>query len=264
LWTPVVTGDLINVIARSVKLVDAMDESILEALKSPARKLFLLFFSNGLLTFAHTTLVTVLGERIGLRLHAQAMDTLLAQDLAFFDRTQSGELVARLAADIGEFQSTFKKLVTQGLKSATLSLGVAYQLFRLSPPLTLTLLATMPPAYFGLMFYGKFLRILRRQSKDWEAVSAGIAGEAVGNIRTVRSLSAEQAELALYREARNECSKASSLFGMHMGVFRGLTNTAIGGMVLVVLYNGGRLVAKGEMSPGDLMAFMIATQAAQR
>ncbi|KAJ2642047.1 hypothetical protein GGH99_008806, partial [Coemansia sp. RSA 1285] len=37
LWTPVVTGDLINVIARSVKLVAAMDESVLEALRSPAR-----------------------------------------------------------------------------------------------------------------------------------------------------------------------------------------------------------------------------------
>ncbi|KAJ1940622.1 hypothetical protein EC988_006982, partial [Linderina pennispora] len=264
LWTPVVTGDLINVIARSVKLAGEMDESILAALRSPARKLFVLFFTNGLLTFAHTTLVTVLGERLGLRLHALAMETLLAQDLAFFDRTQSGELVARLTSDIGEFQSTFKRLVTQGLKSLTLSVGVAYQLFRLSTPLTLTLLATMPPAYLGLVLYGRFLRVLRRQAKDWEAVSAGVAGEAMANIRTVRALAAEDAELLLYRSARNESSKASSLFGMHMGVFRGLTNTSIGAMVLVVLYNGGRLVARGDMSPGDLMAFMIATQSAQR
>ncbi|KAI9502507.1 P-loop containing nucleoside triphosphate hydrolase protein [Coemansia spiralis] len=49
-----------------------------------------------------------------------------------------------------------------------------------------------------------------------------------------------------------------------MGAFRGLTNTAIGAMVLLVLYNGGRLVARGDMEPGDLMAFMLATQHAQR
>ncbi|KAJ2795765.1 hypothetical protein H4R21_004979, partial [Coemansia helicoidea] len=123
LWTPVVTGDLINVIARSVRLVAAMDASVVEALRSPARKLLALFVANGLLTFAHTTLVTILGERIGGRLHAQAMDTLLWHDLAFFDSAQSGGLAARLSSDVAEFQSTFKKLVTQGLKSATLTAG---------------------------------------------------------------------------------------------------------------------------------------------
>ncbi|KAI8322064.1 P-loop containing nucleoside triphosphate hydrolase protein [Martensiomyces pterosporus] len=264
LWTPIVTGDLINVIARSVRLVEAMDESVLEALKSPAKKLFVLFFANGLLTFAHTTLVTILGERIGMRLHTMAMNTLLSHDLSFFDSAQSGELVSRLTMDVAEFQSTFKKIITQGLKSATLSAGVLYQLLRLSPQLSLTLLSTMPVAYFGLAYYGRFLRVLRKESREWESISTGIASEAIGNIRTVRSLSAESAELSLYKEVRSEASVANNRFGFHMGVFRGLTNTSIGTMVLVVLYNGGRLVTKGDMTPGDLMAFMIATQSAQK
>ncbi|KAJ2582609.1 hypothetical protein GGH95_001441, partial [Coemansia sp. RSA 1836] len=263
LWTPVVTGDMINVIARSIQAL-AFDEGMLEALRSPAKKLFVLFVANGLLTFAHTTLVTVLGERIGMRLHSQAMQSLLNHDLAFFDSAQSGELVSRLTADVAEFQSTFKKLVTQGLKSVTLTAGVAARLVWLSPQLTLTLVSTMPAAYFGLMYYGRFLRVLRRETREWEAISSGIAGEAISSIRTVRALSAEAAELALYREARSEASACSNRFGLHMGAFRGLTNVAIGSMVLAVLYRGGQLVARAEMMPGDLMAFMIATQAAQR
>ncbi|KAJ2555595.1 hypothetical protein EV175_002229 [Coemansia sp. RSA 1933] len=264
LWTPIVTGDLINVIARSVRLVSAMDASVLEALRSPARKLLALFVANGLLTFAHTTLVTVLGERIGMRLHIQALDALLAHDLAFFDAAQSGSLVARVSTDIAEFQTTFKKLVTQGLKAATLTVGVAWQLVCLSPQLTLTLVSTMPVAYFGLAYYGRFLRGLRRAAREWDALAAGIAGEAIGSIRTVRALSAETAELQLYNEARGEAAAHSNRFGLHMGAFRGLTNTSIGAMVLVVLYNGGRLVSRGDMAPGDLMAFMLATQHAQK
>ncbi|KAJ2743903.1 hypothetical protein GGI20_003379 [Coemansia sp. BCRC 34301] len=263
LWTPVVTGDLINVIARSIQAA-AFDEGTLEALGSPAKKLLVLFVANGLLTFAHTTLVTVLGERVGMRLHSQAMHSLLNHDLAFFDSSQSGELVSRLTADVAEFQSTFKKLVTQGLKSLTLTAGVAVRLAWLSPQLTLTLVSTMPAAYFGLMYYGRFLRVLRRKAQEWEAISSGIAGEAISSIRTVRALNAEVAELALYREARSEASACSNRFGLHMGAFRGLTNVAIGSMVLSVLYRGGQLVARAEMTPGDLMAFMIATQAAQR
>ncbi|KAJ2430872.1 hypothetical protein GGF41_000792, partial [Coemansia sp. RSA 2531] len=202
--------------------------------------------------------------RIGMRLHSQAMQALLNHDLAFFDSAQSGELVSRLTADVAEFQSTFKKLVTQGLKSVTLTAGVVARLVWLSPQLTLTLVSTMPAAYLGLMYYGRFLRVLRRETREWETVSSGIAGEAISSIRTVRALSAESAELALYREARSAESACSNRFGMHMGAFRGLTNVAIGSMVLSVLYRGGQLVARAEMTPGDLMAFMIATQAAQR
>ncbi|KAJ1992880.1 hypothetical protein GGI25_002682 [Coemansia spiralis] len=260
LWTPVVTGDLVNAIARGISLAGGS----VEALRAPAQKLLVLFAANGLLTFAHTALVTVLGERIGMRLHVRALRTLLAHDLAFFDAAQSSGLVSRISADIAEFQTTFKKLVTQGLKAATLTTGVAWQLVRLSPQLTLTLISTMPLAYVALACYGRLLRRLRRTAKEWDAIAAGVAGEAIANIRTVRALSAERAELALYAEARTEAAAGSSRFGLHMGAFRGLTNTAIGAMVLLVLYNGGRLVARGDMEPGDLMAFMLATQHAQR
>ncbi|KAJ1883845.1 hypothetical protein LPJ66_010898, partial [Kickxella alabastrina] len=262
LWTPLVTGDLINVIARSVRL--SLDDSILDALRSPARKLLCLFVANGLLTFAHATLVTILGERIGLRLHLQALDALLGHDMAFFDAAQSGDLAARLAVDIGEFQTTLKRIVSQGVKAATLTVGVAFQLVRLSPTLAGALAATMPPVYVALALYARLLRALRREARGWEGIATGVASEALGGVRTVRALGAEQAELRLYAEARGEAAAAASRFGLHMGAFRGLTNTAVGTMVLVVMYGGGRLVAQGDMTPGDLMAFMIATQAAQR
>ncbi|KAJ1721284.1 hypothetical protein LPJ53_004180 [Coemansia erecta] len=266
LWMPVVTGDLINVIARSIRTAaSALDDTqLLDALRSPARRLLLLFVANGLLTFAHTTLVTVLGERVGGRLHMQALRALLHHDLGFFDRARSGELVARVTADVGEFTSTFKRLVTQGVKASVLALGVGVQLVRISPALTLALAASMPAAYAALALYGRRLRGMRREALRWDALCAGVAGEAVAGVRTVRALGAEQAELELYAEARMEAGAAASRFGMHMGAFRGLTNVAIGGMVLTVLHSGGRLVARGELAAGDLMAYMLATQAAQR
>ncbi|KAJ2777127.1 hypothetical protein GGI15_004613 [Coemansia interrupta] len=266
LWMPVVTGDLINVIARSIREASSSlaDTQLADSLRSPARRLLLLFVANGLLTFAHTTLVTVLGERLGGRLHLQAMRALLHHDLGFFDAGRSGELVARVTKDIGEFTSTFKRLVTQGVKALTLTMGVGVQLVRLSPSLTLALASTMPLAYAVLALYGRALRRMRVEALRWDALCAGIAGEAVAGVRTVRALGAEQAELALYGEARGGASMAGSRFGMHMGAFRGLTNVAVGGMVLTVLHTGGRMVVQGDLAPGDLMAFMLATQAAQR
>ena len=43
-----------------------------------------------------------------------------------------------------------------------------------------------------------------------------------------------------------------------------MANTSIGCLVLMVLYYGGTLVGKGEMSGGDLMAYMSTIQGVQR
>ncbi|KAJ2673370.1 hypothetical protein IWW42_002380 [Coemansia sp. RSA 1085] len=258
-WVPVVMGDLVSVITRSASSLD-----IVEKLKSPARRLVGLALANGLLTFAHTTLVTILGERVGSRLHAQALDALLWHDMAFFDSAQSGSIVARVSADVREFQSTFKKLVTLGLKSLALTGGVAWQLISLSPQLSLTLTLGMTGAYSCLLLYGQKLRRLRRAATEWESISSGIASEAIANMRTVRTLNAEAAELNLFSEARAEQMAHASRFGLHMGCFQGLTSIAVGMGMASVLYGGGKLVAQGHLSAGELIAFVSATQAAQR
>ena len=65
----------------------------------------------------------------------------------------------------------------------------------------------------------------------------------------------------------NEVSKSKTLnelLGIGVGAFQGLANLAVNGLVLVVLYCGGSLLARQEMVPGDLMSFLVATQTIQR
>ncbi|KAJ1678558.1 hypothetical protein EV182_003812, partial [Spiromyces aspiralis] len=263
IWTPLVTGELVNGIAACLTSAsEHMD--ILDHLSKPAQKLLMLFVANGVLTFSHISLVTALGENIGKRLRQELFAAILSQDIGFFDEHRSGELAGRLTTDISDFKSTFKQVITQGLKAITLTVGTAYHLVNISPQLTSVLLLSMPALYLSLWAYGSFLRRLRKDSRDWEDLASGVAGEGISNIRTVRSFGGETEELGLYSEACEWAVRANNRFGLHMGVFRGLTNVSIGGMVLIVMYYGGTLVSKGEMSPGNLMSFMISTQAAQR
>ncbi|KAJ2447319.1 hypothetical protein IWW46_000375 [Coemansia sp. RSA 2440] len=264
LWMPVVVGDVVDAVARGARLVAEMDASVAAALRAPARRLLALAVANGLLTFAHTTLVAVLGERVGARLHAQALAGLLRHDISYFDTAQAGAVAARVAADVAEAQTTLKRVVTQGLKAATLAGGAAWQLARAAPALALTLGAAGAVVYAALAAYGRVLRQLRRDSRDWEALAAGVASEAVLGVRTVRALGADRDELALFGEARAAQAASATRFGLHMGAFSGVATTAAGVSVLGVLYRGARLVARGEMAPGDLVAFLLAAQAAQR
>ncbi|CAO3592656.1 unnamed protein product [Absidia cylindrospora] len=227
-------------------------------------KLFALLSAQGFLTFAHISLVAVFGENVARRLQAKLFAAIVQQDMSFFDRHKSGELVGRLTTDVGEFKSTFKQLVTLGLKSITQTLGSGIHLFQISSSLTFTMLATMPFLYIILNIYGAYLRKLSKYSKQMNGISSGVAGEVISNMRTVRAFAAEEREMDHYADVCGDVSKANQHMGLHIGLFQGMTHISIGWMVLIVLYYGGSLVVRNELSSGDLMSYMLSTQTAQQ
>ncbi|CEJ00958.1 hypothetical protein RMCBS344292_14997 [Rhizopus microsporus] len=218
----------------------------------------------GFLTFAHIALVSAFGENVAKRLRSKLFSAIIQQDLTFFDTHRSGELVSRLTADVAEFKSTFKQLVTQGLKSVTQTIGSAIQLFRISTSLTLTMLGTMPILYIMLNLYGSYLRNLSKKNKQLDGYAGGVAGEVLSNMRTVRAFASEEREMEHYGKSCNQVATANQYMGLHIGLFQGLTNISIGCMVLTVLYYGGSLVVKNELTGGDLMSYMLSTQTAQQ
>lgn len=44
------------------------------------------------------------GEKVAQRLRAKLFAAIIQQDMSFFDRHQSGELVGRLTTDVAEFK----------------------------------------------------------------------------------------------------------------------------------------------------------------
>ncbi|OBZ80593.1 ATP-binding cassette sub-family B member 8, mitochondrial, partial [Choanephora cucurbitarum] len=236
LQTPLVTGQLINILSRSVQAAsDGLNSLTISDLNAPALRLFGMLSAQGFLTFAHIALVSAFGENVAKRLRAKLFAAIIQQDMSFFDCHRSGELVGRLTADVSDFKSTFKQLVTQGLKSVTQTIGSAIQLFRISTSLTLTMLGTMPILYILLNVYGAYLRNISKINKQLDGVSSGVAGEVITNMRTVRAFASEEREIEHYGHTCQKVAKANQYLGLHIGLFQGLTNISIGCMVLTVL-----------------------------
>lgn len=105
LQTPLVTGQLINVLSMSVNAAaDGLGALTIRDLNGPALKLFGLLTAQGFLTFAHISLVSAFGENVAKRLRAKLFNAIIRQDISFFDCHRSGELVSRLTADVSEFK----------------------------------------------------------------------------------------------------------------------------------------------------------------
>lgn len=105
LQTPLITGQLINVLSSSVQAAaDGLGSLTIRDLNAPAIKLFSLLTAQGFLTFAHISLVSAFGENVAKRLRAKLFAAIIQQDISFFDCHRSGELVSRLTADVAEFK----------------------------------------------------------------------------------------------------------------------------------------------------------------
>uniref|UniRef100_A0A8C0W8U7 Mitochondrial potassium channel ATP-binding subunit n=1 Tax=Castor canadensis TaxID=51338 RepID=A0A8C0W8U7_CASCN len=96
------------------------------------------------------------------------------------------------------------------------------------------------------------------------ARATGVADEALGNVRTVRAFAMEQREEERYRAELEGCRCKAEELGRGVAMFQGLSNIAFNCMVLGTLFIGGSLVAGQQLTGGDLMSFLVASQTVQR
>ncbi|XP_053553174.1 mitochondrial potassium channel ATP-binding subunit, partial [Bombina bombina] len=186
------------------------------------------------------------------------------QDVAFFDAHKTGLLVNRLTSDVQEFKSSFKQVISQGLRNLTQTVGCFVSLYYISPKLTGLLLVVMPVLVGAGALIGSFLRRLSRNAQEQVARATGLADEALGNVRTVRAFAMESREVDLYSAEVDKSSQQNEILGVGIAVFQGLSNVALNCIVLGTIFAGGSLMAGNELSAGDLMSFLVASQTVQR
>nr|XP_009452852.4 mitochondrial potassium channel ATP-binding subunit isoform X2 [Pan troglodytes] len=258
---PLLLGQLVEVVAKYTR--DHVGSFMTES-QNLSTHLLILYGVQGLLTFGYLVLLSHVGERMAVDMRRALFSSLLRQDIAFFDANKTGQLVSRLTTDVQEFKSSFKLVISQGLRSCTQVAGCLVSLSMLSTRLTL-LLMVATPALMGVgTLMGSGLRKLSRQCQEQIARAMGVADEALGNVRTVRAFAMEQREEERYGAELEACRCRAEELGRGIALFQGLSNIAFNCMVLGTLFIGGSLVAGQQLTGGDLMSFLVASQTVQR
>ncbi|XP_035027156.1 mitochondrial potassium channel ATP-binding subunit [Hippoglossus stenolepis] len=258
---PLMLGDLVNVVARYLR---EQTGNYMYEIRGPALKLLGLYGVQGLLTTGYIILLSRVGERVAADMRKTLFASLLRQDVAFFDANKTGQLVNRLTADIQEFKSSFKLVISQGLRSITQTVGCFVSLYIMSPKLTGLTVVVLPCLVGAGALIGSFLRKLSRLAQEQVAKATGVADEALGNVRTVKAFAMEERELQLYSYEVDKSCEMNENLGAGIAVFQGLSNIALNCIVLGTIFAGGTLISRNEMTPGELMSFLIASQTVQR
>ncbi|MDI1480113.1 ABC transporter transmembrane domain-containing protein [Polyangium sp. y55x31] len=203
------------------------------------------------------TLFNVSGERVVARLRARLFERLLAQDTAFFDQHATGELTSRLTLDTAALQNVVTTNVPTLLRALVSMIGGACCLFQASPRLALLMLSIFPPATLGAVLYGRQVRRISRDFHDAMARAGQIAAEALAGIRTVHAFAAEQGEAERYATSILQGHHFGERRSRIVGTFLGAASFVVCGVVALVLWYGGHLMARGALSAGEMLSFLV-------
>uniref|UniRef100_A0A1B6CLY8 Mitochondrial potassium channel ATP-binding subunit n=1 Tax=Clastoptera arizonana TaxID=38151 RepID=A0A1B6CLY8_9HEMI len=259
---PIYLGNIINVMTKFLK--DQGSAAFTKEMKKPVMQILSLYVAQAAATFIYISLLSNVGERLAARMKCTLFDSIIKQDIEFFDKKRTGELVDCIAMDIQEFKSAFKLCISQGLRSTTQILGCAVSLYFISPAMTAAMLVVVPSVILSGTLIGSLLRIMSRKAQLQSVKATTISEEAISNIRTVRAFANESLESHKFNNEVYESCRLQEQLGIGIGLFQAGTNLFLNGLVLGTLYMGGYLMASQDLSAGHLMSFLVATQTIQR
>jgi ATP-binding cassette subfamily B protein len=208
-------------------------------------------------TFSRFYLMSWLGERVSADMRKAVFNRIVTLHPSYFEENRSGELMSRLTTDTALLQSIIGSSFSMALRSILLLIGGLVMLMVTNFKLTLFVVFSVPIILIPMMIYGRKVRKLAESSQDAIADVGTYAGEIIQNIKVVQSYTHEVKEQNAFA---HEVEKAFSVAKQRVkqrsyliAIVIFLTFGAISGMLWV----GGMDVLKGQMSAGELGAFIF-------
>jgi ATP-binding cassette subfamily B protein len=209
---------------------------------------------QGGFTFARSYLVQALAERVAFDLRNALYVHLQQLPFAFYDRAQTGQLMARATEDVNNIRAmlvmSMRALV---LAIATLA-AVAVILFRTDATLAAIALAPLPvllwySVRFGIAIRPMFLKVQQQFGTMTSALQENVAG-----IRVVRVFAQEQAESARFEAELEELFDRNLRAAARWSFAYPMTLFLSGLGLLAALWVGGYQTMAGVLSIGALVA----------
>ncbi|KAJ1665533.1 ATP-binding cassette permease mdl1 [Coemansia sp. RSA 1813] len=202
-------------------------------------------------------LIRTAGERMVARIRRLVFDRIMRQDMGFFDRNRSGDLVSRLSVDTSIVSKSITNNVSDGLRaSISAVVGVAMMVY-VSPKLTAIMLGVVPPIALWAVIYGRFIKKLSKQTQEAVGDLTKVSEERISNVRTVQAFSRESQEVARYDIEVQKIFALAKREAVASGLFFGGNGLAGNLAILAFLGFGGRMVMGGDISIGDMTSVML-------
>ena len=217
------------------------------------------FLVQSVFVFIRHYLMSWLGERVVADLRVEVYGHLMFMPVPYFRENRTGEILSRLADDVTKLQSVIGQDISIFLRNTlSLIITIGWLLF-LHPVLTGAMLLSVPAFVAITVLWGKVIRKLSKKAQDELATASGDLQEAIGAIDIVQAYTREPYEVQRYEAAIGRVFKLFVKRIWARSWFMGTTSFLAFSLLAGIFWLGGGMVARGEMTIGELITFIMYT-----
>ena len=219
---------------------------------------FVVFFAKGVATYGQTVLMSFVGLRIVASLQEDLYTRLIGADLAFFNRTSPGELVARFINDIQLLRLAVSNTLVGFGKDSLTAIALLGVMFYEDWFLASIAFVIFPASILPTVLIGRRVRKISHGTQEKTGRLTTLLDETFQGMRYVKAYAMESYETARTVKAIDTVFRLTYKSARTRGIIHP-TMEVLGGMamVAVIIYGGDQVISSGK-APGSFFAFMMA------
>jgi ATP-binding cassette subfamily B multidrug efflux pump len=182
---------------------------------------------------------------------------LIDQPLSFYQEHRTGDLMARATNDLAAVRQLAGPMIMYTLQTIFVVVIILPLMLRISVRLTLLLFVTMPLVSLTVKYFGQQVHVRFEKIQDFFAQISARAQENFSGVRVVRAYAQENAEIAAFESLNTEYANRNLSLVRISAVMRPLMQFLIGAGFVLIIWYGGTLAARREITAGEFTEFNL-------
>lgn len=234
-----------------------MNENEPEAFSHAITVMTVITISSAVCEFVCDLIYNITMSLIHTSVQGLVFQSVLKQEIAFFDSTQTGQIVSRITTDT----NTMSESLSEKLSLLMWYFARIFFLFifmvNLSWKLSIFTAMGLPIILVIPKISGKFYQGLSKEVQESLAKANHVATETFSSIKTVRSFANEAGETERYQRSLQDTYTLNKKEAAAYAASTWTNSMSSLALKVSILYYGGMLVTRGDVSSGDLVSFVL-------
>src|SRR5881275_2064437 len=212
---------------------------------------------KGVLSFSGRWILIGVSRDIEYDIRGDVLKRLLALEPEFYVRNRTGELMSRATNDLNSVRMVLGPGIMYSATTIVTMIMAILVMVTLSPSLTLWVLLPAPVVAIAVWFFGKTIHELYENIQAALATLTARVQENLSGVRIVRAYAQEEAEMQAFDEPNREYVSRNISLIRTWSMFMPSLQALVGTSFLIVLWQGGHQLLRGQITLGALIAFFF-------
>jgi len=240
------------------RAVDAFREEIDgSALLRYAALLVGITLVQGVFGFGQRLILVSMSRHIEFDLRNGYFRHLERQPLSFFHRNYTGDLMARGTNDLQAIRMLCGPAIMYSWNTVFTAAGALFLMSRIHLQLTLLALCTMPLVAVATKVFGQRIHLLFERVQEQFSTLSTRVQESLAGVRVVRAYAQEVNETSRFSEVNREYVERNRRLIRWTSAFHPLLHALVGVGFVAVLWYGGLLASRGQITVGQFVTFNL-------